>query len=242
MNMNSPMGKEILALVRKADYAHAGEEEAIEIVFKDMPRNPGRLLLDVGCGRGGTAHYLQEKGFGKVTGIDIEPVSIEYARRKYPDVEFATGDCLELAQCLCGKFDIIYLFNVFYAFPGHLRALKQLRLLSRENGQLIIFDYLLKSASKNNFPFKDWNPLDLSIAQELFSSAGWRISETKDLSDLYKKWYKDLVSRIEARSKEITVLAGKEWFDFVRSFYGGIVEAIEGNLLGGAVIYAQNIC
>jgi cyclopropane fatty-acyl-phospholipid synthase-like methyltransferase len=55
MNMNSFEGKRILALVRDGDYAHAGEEEAIERVFRAIPKHAGSSLLDVGCGCGGSS-------------------------------------------------------------------------------------------------------------------------------------------------------------------------------------------
>jgi hypothetical protein len=35
--MNSFEGKRILALIRDGDYAHAGEEEAIERSFRSIP-------------------------------------------------------------------------------------------------------------------------------------------------------------------------------------------------------------
>lgn len=82
MDMNSPLGKKVLSIVRKADYAHAGEEEAIEIVFKNIPKDSKRLLLDVGCGRGKTAQSVQHKGWGKVTGIDIDSDLINYAKKR----------------------------------------------------------------------------------------------------------------------------------------------------------------
>jgi len=68
---------------RKTDYAHAGEEEAIDLAFKDIPKEPKGLLLDMGCGRGGTAHYVQGRCWGNVTGADIDADSIEYAVKKY---------------------------------------------------------------------------------------------------------------------------------------------------------------
>ena len=44
--MNSYLGKQILALVRDGDYAHAGEEEAIELARRAVniePENPAYL-------------------------------------------------------------------------------------------------------------------------------------------------------------------------------------------------------
>jgi len=239
MEMNSPIGKKILALVREADYAHAGEAEAINIVFKDIPKDTDRFLLDVGCGRGGTAQYVQRGGWGRVLGIDTDSDSITYAKKTYPDVEFIVCDAMNLGRDLSRQFDIIYLFNVLYVLSNHRGALEQLRKLSPESGRLVIFDYLLKPQGRKNFPFKEWNPLDLSIIQSLFPATGWRIVKTDDISELYKKWYKKLVSRIETSSEKIIALAGEEWLDFVRSFYQGILSAIEKNLLGGAIVYTE---
>ena len=80
INMNSFEGKRILALIRDGDYAHAGEDEAIERSFRSIPKDPGNWMLDVGCGRGGSADYLRRNGWGHVEGIDRDAESIEYAR------------------------------------------------------------------------------------------------------------------------------------------------------------------
>lgn len=239
MDMNSPMGKKILALVREADYAHAGEEEAIDVVFKDISKDANRFLLDVGCGRGATAQYIQRGGWGKVLGVDIDSTSIDYAKKTYPDIEFIADDVMNLGRELPRRFDIIYLFNVFYAFSDHRVALEQFRKLSHEPGQLIIFDYLLKAQERKIFPFKEWNPLDLSVIQSQFCENGWRIVKTEDISELYRKWYKALLSRIEKNYEKIITLAGEGWFSFVRTFYREILNSIERNLLGGAIVYAE---
>ena len=64
MRMNSITGKQILALARGGDYAHPGEEEAIELVMAPVAKRPDQVVLDVGCGCGGTAHYLADHGWG----------------------------------------------------------------------------------------------------------------------------------------------------------------------------------
>src|SRR6185312_7479553 len=47
-SMNSYLGQRILSLVREGDYAHAGEEEAIELAMSDVEKDSHRVILDVG--------------------------------------------------------------------------------------------------------------------------------------------------------------------------------------------------
>ncbi|GAB6046625.1 hypothetical protein JCM19379_04480 [Methyloparacoccus murrellii] len=54
-SLNSPQGKALLALARDGDYAHPGEAETIRLACAGLARQDSHRLLDVGCGRGGTA-------------------------------------------------------------------------------------------------------------------------------------------------------------------------------------------
>jgi hypothetical protein len=51
----------ILFQLRNGDYAHAGEEEAIDLVIKNISATGS--VLDVGSGFGGTLNYFHSKGF-----------------------------------------------------------------------------------------------------------------------------------------------------------------------------------
>jgi len=88
MRLNSYQGKRLLALARGADYAHAGEAEAIDLVWSGLPKSRTQNVLDAGCGRGGTAAYVYHAGWGRVTGIDIEAESIVRARCRSPRIVF----------------------------------------------------------------------------------------------------------------------------------------------------------
>lgn len=241
MEMNSPTGKKILALVRQGDYAHPGETAAIDLVFGKVPKDPSRSILDIGCGRGGTAHYVQSNGWGKVVGVDIDGNSITEAKQAYPQIVFLTADIMKLSKTLKGPFDIICAFNVFYTIPDHLHLLKELRQTIGPSGRLAVFDYLRFGENKEAFPFKDWNPLDPGAIGAHLAEAGWQPAETVDISVMYEEWYTDLVSRIQANAKPITDLAGKEWFDFTLSFFQKILTAIRDGQLGGAVLWAEPV-
>ena len=55
----------------------------------------GKTILDVGCGQGGTANFVQENGWGRVVGFDIEEESIAYAKERYKAVQFWVGDAAD---------------------------------------------------------------------------------------------------------------------------------------------------
>jgi len=134
--MNSPQGKAILALVREGDYAHPGEEEAIDAVTNDLPRTSIHRVLDIGCGRGGTANWFYQHKWGEVVAIDIDANSIDYAQKTYPQVQFHACDVTDVNQLSLPSFDLAYLFNSFYAFPDQRAALKAIRNVCRDGTHL----------------------------------------------------------------------------------------------------------
>jgi NAD(P)-dependent dehydrogenase (short-subunit alcohol dehydrogenase family)/acyl carrier protein len=58
----------------------------------------GRHVVDVGCGRGGTARLMAEEFGAIVTGVDLSPEAIAFCRRTHhhPNVRFEVGDAEHL--------------------------------------------------------------------------------------------------------------------------------------------------
>jgi SAM-dependent methyltransferase len=242
--MNSYLGKRILALVRDGDYAHAGEEEAIALAMAPVAKDARRRILDAGCGRGGTAAYMQAGGWGSVTGIDIEPKAVDYARATYPEATFLQCDIAEVAARFEEPFDVVTMFNVFYALPDHVAALRALAGVSGPNAQLVIFDYV-DPGGYQDAPMMDGdirflpNPVPLAGLGETLASGGWRLQSVKDLSADYVRWYAALVAKIEAKRDEIVALAGGDIYEHVHGLYAGLEAAVREGRVGGAVIYAE---
>ena len=87
MRMNHPDGKRLLAAVRDGDFAHAGEEAAVRMAWKRLPKRPDQSCLDAGCGRGGTAALVQSQGWGQVVGLDIDAETISFVAERLPGLE-----------------------------------------------------------------------------------------------------------------------------------------------------------
>jgi ubiquinone/menaquinone biosynthesis C-methylase UbiE len=240
MNMNSFEGKRILALIRDGDYAHAGEEEAIERALRSVSKNSRSWMLDVGCGRGGSAEYLRRHGWGNLAGIDRDTDSIAYAKASYPDVEFHTCDVLDVPATVTREFDVVYMLNAFYAFADQRAALAALRKVAKTSARLVIFDYAISKSADLSVDGQVFipHPIQLSGIGDLIRESGWEPGAVEDLSANYTRWYAAFVERIRRKQIEIEKIGGGEWYRFVLSMYSGLHDVIASGKLGGAIVHA----
>lgn len=243
-------GKRLLAEVRGGDYAHAGGEEAIAQVFEPFPKDAQRTILDVGCGQGGSANFVQKQGWGQVVGFDIEEDSIKYARNQYPDVTFFVGDaadCSGLQKMLQDKkFDVIYMLHAFCLFADQLSALQAARRFAHDKTTLILFEYDDLTDGDNplkrtDLPSKYFNAISATSHngfKKILQESGWQISNIIDITPDFQRWYGDLLAKMEQMKNAIIEHHGAECFATAQKRYGGMLEAINQKKLGGCIIYA----
>lgn len=241
-------GKQLVSFLRKGDFAHAGEEEAIDLAFSHIAHAPEQTILDVGCGLGGTAAYIQNHRLGQVTGLDIEKEAIAYAKEKYPEIPFYCCDVVDATDIITQTFDRICLFNAFYAFPEPLLALETLNKLTKTNGTLILFDYsdpciqekspLFRMGDKDTSPFR---PIPLQNIDNLLEQSGWRPLKKFDLTLQYTQWYIQLMDRLKSNKEQTIHLFGEALFQKAVITYSSIQESLVKRLLGGILLYAQKI-
>lgn len=246
MRMNSALGKKILATVRGADFAHAGEAEAIELALAPIVKDRERTVLDAGCGRGGTAAYVQEHGWGRVSGFDVDAASIEEALARYPDLDLRVADAASADGAFGTRFALVYSFNAFYAFPDQAAALRALRRLAHDGGRLVLFDYVDRGGfADSSFARRGdtahWRPLRLGTAPAELAAAGWRVDEVVAMHAEYERWYAAFVARIESRRDAIVALAGEAAYAPVHELYRTMHEAVRDGVLGGATVHASAV-
>jgi len=84
---------------------HASTQLAL-VLLSILPLQ-GKSLLDVGTGSGILAIYAKKRGCSKVTGVDIDPISVENAldnaKLNDVDISFEVADAYELK----GEYDVV---------------------------------------------------------------------------------------------------------------------------------------
>lgn len=83
---------------------------------------PGARAVVVGCGLGDDVVELVNRGYD-VTGFDVSPVAIEWARRRFPDLAhaFCTGDVLSAPSRFRHRFDLVVEIYTLQAVEPSLR-------------------------------------------------------------------------------------------------------------------------
>ncbi|MDW8297296.1 MAG: class I SAM-dependent methyltransferase [Raineya sp.] len=126
-------------------YKERNEREAqicLGNMFSFVPIFEGSKILDVPCGRGRHAAYLAKNGY-QVTGLDLSPENIEFAKENYkdlPNLEFFVHDMRETFRE--GYYD--YVMNFFTSFgyfeteEENIACLKALISNMKKEGMLIL--------------------------------------------------------------------------------------------------------
>jgi SAM-dependent methyltransferase len=103
-------------------------ELAREFVSPHLP--PSGDLLEMGCGAGDLSLFLAARGYG-VTGVDISPFAVEWAREKAVEAgiaaSFHVGDVRHLADFADASFDIVLDGQCLHCIIGDADRLAFLR-------------------------------------------------------------------------------------------------------------------
>lgn len=196
------------------------------------------------CGRGGTAAFVQAERWARVTGMDIDAETIAFAAAAYPSVKFVAADATSAGELFPARFDVIYAFNAFYAFPNQPAALSALRIAARPDAILCLFDHLDRGNFRaTSFARKPetllWQPLSLKSLDAELKAAGSSLCECLEISARYRQWYAELLERFAARREELLNRFAADLVAYAEDYYRSMLAAIEADALGGAIVYAR---
>ncbi|WP_246197200.1 class I SAM-dependent methyltransferase [Cytobacillus depressus] len=119
--------------------AHPGGFNLSKVILQAEEIHRTSNILDVGCGTGQTSAYLASQYGAKVTGMDINPIMIEKAKKRISrhqlPVEIIQGS-IEKCSLKDGQFDFVISESVL-AFVNKPRALKEIFRLLKKGGRFI---------------------------------------------------------------------------------------------------------
>ena len=83
----------------------------------------GKRAMVIGCGLGDDCEELARRGF-VVTGFDIAPTAIEWAKKRFPEskVNYQVADLLQLPKEWLGAFDFVFECYTIQALPRSVRT------------------------------------------------------------------------------------------------------------------------
>lgn len=95
-------------------------------------------VLDIACGEGYGTGLIAQNAL-KVTGIDIDEITIKEAKKKYrnSNLEFHTSDICDI-PIPDGSFDLIVCFETIEHLENQIKALSELKRVLKKDGILLI--------------------------------------------------------------------------------------------------------
>jgi tocopherol O-methyltransferase len=107
---------------------------------------PGKKILDVGCGLGGSSIYLAKNYDADVTGITISPIQVEMARKAAAidgaNAKFILMDAEEMK--FDESFDVVWSIESISHYPHKKRFFASAAKCTKSGGTLAITDWFKK--------------------------------------------------------------------------------------------------
>ena len=239
--MNSFENKSFLARIREGDFAHPGEEEAIDLVLSHVKPEPREMVLDAGCGLGATADVIGKKTGAVVVGVDLDADATHYANARYQDAQFIPGDIAKLGGMALPKMDVIYAFNSLYACDDLDACFAAFAAVANPRARIGVFDYIAYDAAalakSGCLPHSVHTMTEMRRVPERH---GWTCAGIANLDLPYAAWYRGLLARMDENREALTATRSPAFFDEVRRKYADMHACSEQGTLGGALhIYAR---
>lgn len=122
------------AWLEERHWWYRGRRRIVLDTIERLDLQPGTRVLDAGCGSGAMLAHLGR--VGSVSGVDVNPGAVEYARGR--GVGLVRVGSLERLPFADDEFDLVTCLDVLEHVPDDVRALAELRRVTAAAGRLIV--------------------------------------------------------------------------------------------------------
>lgn len=147
-------------------HIHPWYREALDLTVMELKAQPGKRLLDLGCGSGNNLVLLQSLGW-QVEGVEVDPKAVSQARARGLQVRQGT---LADQQYPSESFHVITMNNVIEHIHDPLRLLRECHRILEPGGRFVMITPNLGSRLHRKF-CQNWRGLEPPRHLLLFSSS-----------------------------------------------------------------------
>ena len=182
-----------------------GRESTTELV-QLAELEPGRNVVDVGCGIGGTSRYLASAFGCTVTGVDLTPEFCEVARElsRWTGLDelttFHCASALDLPLPDAG-FDVAWTEHVQMNISDKEGLYREVARVVRPAGLLVFHDIFQGPGGEAHFPVPWAGEASLSHlvspaeARAVLESVGFSVRVWRDLTEVSSSWIRDRIAQ-----------------------------------------------
>lgn len=125
-----------MARLQDEHWWFVGRRHILRRTIASLHLPPAARILEVGAGTGGNLRMLG--AFGQVHAMEMDSFALQYAARLAPDADLREGSLPDVIPFPAASFDLICLFDVLEHVERDVEALRALRRLAGERGQLLL--------------------------------------------------------------------------------------------------------
>ncbi len=167
----------------------AEAELFIDNLLAYLQPEPQASFLDIACGRGRHAIYLNKKGFS-VTGVDLSESNILFAQEfQQENLHFFVHDMRNafIGESFNTIFNLFTSFGYFDTFEDHVLALQQFNRSAKPNAALVLDFFNTAIIMKNLAPIehKTVQGIEFSITKEVLNEQLIKTIAFSDKGDNY---------------------------------------------------------
>lgn len=159
----------VIYTYEKEHWWYRGRRFLLKLLLASLNPDKKTKILDIGCGGGFNLNILQK--FGRIQGIDIEPKSVSYSKKRGFEIKLVKNNYkLPFEK---NSFDFITCLDVLEHIEDDERYLREILRILRPNGRVIIFvpayEFLWGELDTRSRHYRRYTKKDLIM---LFKNAG----------------------------------------------------------------------